>query len=138
VTARWLVPTLLYLVALGALGVTGKLALRTLVWQELVLWTGAGYVLVSIVLLSMGDAEIRFVEGTSWAILSGALAIGALITLYLALGTGEASTVIPISAAYPAITLLLSAAFLSEGISMAKLGGMCLVVGGVVVLTVTG
>jgi transporter family protein len=134
-TAKWLVPTLVYVVVLGALGVTTKIALRTVSWQDLLLWTTAGYVLVAAFLLISGQTGFHWEAGSWWVVLSAALTISALITLYLALGAGEASKVIPVSAAYPAVTVLLSAATLSEHVSLARLGGLALVVGGVVVLT---
>lgn len=133
---NWLIPTLGYIVAVGALGVTGKLALRTLSWPDLILWTGAGYIAVATVLLALGRTEVRIVEGTGWAALSGALAIGGLIMLYLALGEGKAGTVVAISAAYPVLTVLLAAAFLDEAITTGRAAGVGLVVLGVVVLTV--
>jgi transporter family protein len=134
-TAKWLVPTLAYVVALGALGVTSKLALRTLSWQDLILWTTIGYICTSIVLVALGQAGFSATSNNWWAIASAALAISALIFLYVALGTGQASKVIPISAAYPAVTLLLSAITLGEHVSFARVGGVLLVIGGVVVLT---
>ena len=67
---------------------------------------------------------------------SAALAISGLIMLYVALGTGEATKVVTVSAAYPAATLLLAAAFLSEAITVARLAGVALVIVGVVVMTV--
>ena len=45
--AKWIVPTAVYVLAVGGLGVLNKLALRTLNWQTLVLWTGIGYILVT-------------------------------------------------------------------------------------------
>lgn len=63
------------------------------------------------------------------------LAVGALILLYAALSSGEASKVVPVTAAYPALTLVLSALFLSENVSPARIVGMLLVVSGVVLLT---
>jgi bacterial/archaeal transporter family protein len=137
-TARWLIPTLTYVALIGGLGVTSKLALRSLTWHDLILWTTVGYVLVSVVMLLGGLTDARVVSGTWWAILSGALAIGGLVALYVALGTGEAGKVIPVSAAYPAVTLLLSALVLSESVSLARCAGLALVVGGVVVLTSAG
>lgn len=133
----WLLPTLVYILAVGALGVTGKLALRTLSWPDLILWTGAGYIAVAAVLLALGRTEVRFVEGTAWAALSGALAIGGLIMLYLALGAGKAGTVVAVSAAYPVVTLLLAAAFLAEGVTVGRAVGAGLVILGVVVLTLS-
>ena len=134
-TSKWLFPTLAYVVALGALGVTSKLALRTLSWQDVLVWTTIGYIFTSTFLLATGQAGIKFEANTWWAVASAALAISALIFLYVALGTGQASKVIPVSAAYPAITLVLSAIFLSESFTLPKIGGIALVVAGVVVLT---
>ncbi len=131
----WLVPTVYYLFAVGALGVTGNLALRHLDWPDLILWTGMGYIATAGVLLASGQTSVRFVAGTPWAALSGALAISSLIALYVALGTGEVGKVVSISAAYPIVTLALAAAFLSEGITAGKAIGCLLVVGGVVTIT---
>jgi transporter family protein len=134
--AVWLVPTSIYVLAVGALGVTSKLALRSLPWQTLVMWTGIGYVVATAVLLTLGQAKLSFVRDTPWAILSGGLAIGGLVVFYIALRTGEATKVVTVSAAYPVVTLLLAALTLSEAVSLARIGGMCLVIGGVIVMTV--
>jgi len=132
---RWLLPTLLSMTALGVLGVTSGLALRTLAWQDLILWTGVGYACVVTVLLATGQTAVRVVPNTPWAMLTAALAIGALITLYLALSAGEASKVVPVSAAYPAITLVLAAIILSEAVSPLRWAGAALVICGVVLIT---
>jgi len=134
-TAEWLIPSLWYVVAVGGLGVTGKLALRTIPWQALIVWQGVGYALTLIVFAIIGEFSLPFVADTWWAIASAFLAIGGLIVLYLALGWGDVSKVVPISAGYPAVTVILSAIFLSENLTVASVAGVLLVVGGVVVLT---
>jgi transporter family protein len=131
----WLLPTLYYVVAVGALGVTGKLALRTLDWPDLILWTGAGYIVVASFLLAIGQTSLRISHDTGWAIASGALAISSLIALYLALGHGDAGKVISITAAYPAVTLVLAAAFLSEALTIGRVAGTVLIIAGVVIVT---
>jgi|tagenome__1003787_1003787.scaffolds.fasta_scaffold20826449_2 transporter family protein len=131
----WLLPTLYYVVAVGALGVTGKLALRTLDWPDLILWTGAGYIVVASFLLATGQTSLRVSHDTGWAIASGALAISGLIALYLALGHGDAGKVISITAAYPAVTLVLAAAFLSEALTAGRVAGTALIIAGVVTVT---
>jgi transporter family protein len=133
---RWLIPVLISVAALATLGITSGLALRTLVWQDLILWTGLGYVLVVVVLLATGQTELRIVENSGWAIVTAACAIGGLITLYLALGAGEASKVVPVSASYPALTLILATIVLSESVSLLRWAGTALVIGGVVLITV--
>jgi transporter family protein len=134
-TTRWLIPTVAFIVVNSALGITSELALRTLAWQELVVWVGIGYMSAAAVAVALGRTNLRFVGGTPLAIGSAALAICSIITLYLALAAGEVSKVVPVSAAYPAVTLILSAVVLSERLSVARVGGMCLVVAGVVVLS---
>lgn len=136
VSVAWLIPTLAYVVTLGALGVTSKLALRTLDWQELVIWTTGAYLLASVVLLAFGGGGIHLESNSWWAAISALIVVSSLVLLYIALGHGEASKIIPITAAYPAVTMIGAALFLSESITPAKVGGMLLVLAGVVVLTV--
>jgi transporter family protein len=82
-----------------------------------------------------GQARLGWTTGTGWAIASAGLAVSALLLLYAALSAGEASKVVPVTAAYPAFTLALSAAFLSEHVSPARIAGTLLVVSGVVLVT---
>jgi bacterial/archaeal transporter family protein len=134
--ARWLIPTLGYVVMVGALGVTSKLALRSVSWQAVIVATVAIYLVATVVFAALG--QIRFgSSGTNifWAFASGVLAVGSLILLYVALNTGEAGKVVPVSAAYPAVTLVLAAIFLSEALTFGRAAGALLVIGGVVVLT---
>ena len=134
-TVRWLVPTLGYIVLVGALGVTSRLARRTLSWQDVVVWSGIGYVVVAGVFLASGQARLRFTTDGRWTMGSAVLTISSLIMLYVALGAGEATKVVTVSAAYPAATLLLAAAFLSEPVTIGRLAGLGLVIAGVVVMT---
>lgn len=131
----WLVPAIGYVLALGALGVTSKLALETLTWQQLLPWTLLAYGVAVTVLLAMGQADLRWHSGSGWAVATAALAVGSLILLFVALGLGEASKVVPVTAAYPAATVVLAALFLGENISLARVVGMLMVIVGVVVLT---
>ena len=91
-----------------------KLALRTLSWQELLPWTALAWVLAIGALLVTGHTRFTWQAGTIWAIGTAVVAVGSLFVLFLALSEGEASKVIPVTAAYPAVTLLLSGLFLAE------------------------
>src|SRR4051812_5206904 len=123
----WLIPTLLYVLFVGVFGITAKLAMRTHSWQDLILWTGVGYAIAISALLLLGDMQLRLSEGTGWAALTGAIAVCALITLYVALGGGPASTVTAVSASYPVVTLVFAALFLAEDLSGARVAGVGLV-----------
>ena len=96
----------------------------------------AVYSLTAIVLLVLGRAGVHFESNTWWALLAAVCVVSALVFLYGALENGEVSKIVPISAAYPAVTLVLSAIFLAEDVSLVKAGGMVLVIGGVIVLSV--
>jgi transporter family protein len=131
----WLVPTVVYVCIIGALGVTTKLALRTAGWQELFVWSAVSYVAVAAVLVGSGAAQVRLREGSGWILLTALMVALSLIAFYVALGQGEASKVVPVTAAYPVVTLVLAAAFLSEPVSAVRLAGVGLVVSGVVIVT---
>ncbi len=134
-TAQWLVPTLLYVVLLGASGITSKLALKHLDWEDLVLWQTAGYALVVSVLLARRHARLSFDRGAAWGAATAVCAVVGLVSLFIALSSGEASKVVPISGAYPAMTLILSALFLRERLSVTRVIGVLLVIAGVVIVT---
>jgi drug/metabolite transporter (DMT)-like permease len=131
----WLAPTLGYVLLVGTFGVFSKLALRSLGWQELLIWTAVVYAVAAAAMLASGQG---FRWGTdAWWALAGALClVSAAVLIYQALGHGDASKVFSVSAAYPAVTLLLSVIFFSEQLSAARVGGMLLVIVGVVVLTI--
>jgi transporter family protein len=136
--SSWLIATVVYMLCLGAFGVTGKLALATLSWPTLVFWTGAGYVVTASLLLALGRVHFAITPGTAWAVLSALLVIVGLISAYIALGAGDVTKVVSISAAYPVVTLILAASFLAESVSAGRLLGTLLVVTGVVLVTVAG
>jgi uncharacterized membrane protein len=133
--AKWLVPTLGYAMALGAAGVTSKLALRSVTWQGLVLLITPVYIATTIGLVAIGGIEIGGGINVFWGVVSSVLMVAALILLYVALGGGEAAKVASVGAAYPAVTLIGSALFLGEAFTLGRALGVALVIGGVVVLT---
>ena len=133
--AAWLIPSLAYIAIVGSLGVTTKLALRTLRWQDLILWATIVYVAIAAVLLVLGGTRLRIDTGNGWALLSGVLAAGGLVVFYIALGHGPATRVVPVTAAYPLLTAALGALVLSERVTPLRVGGTLLIVAGVVLLT---
>lgn len=69
-------------------------------------------------------------------IMAGGLIAGLLgqLAFYSALKTGQASVVVPIAATYPLVAFLVSMIFLGESFTWHKAIGICLVVGGVIML----
>jgi uncharacterized membrane protein len=133
--AGWIPPTIGYIVILGAGGVTAKLALRTITWEQLVLWLPVAYVLFSAGFMIFRGASFPLGVGGGWAAATALAASSALILFFYALTKGPASQVTPATSAYPIVTVVGSALFLSEEITLLRVVGTVLVVGGVVLLS---
>jgi bacterial/archaeal transporter family protein len=133
--AAWLVPCLVYLLIMGGLGITTKLALEELTWSQVVLWTTVTYAAIAIALFVFWRVRIGVDRGNGYCAIAGVLAVSGLICFYLAVGAGEVSRVIPITSAYPVVTLFLAALTLSERVTAVRLYSTLLVVGGVVLIS---
>jgi uncharacterized membrane protein len=134
----WLLPTLVNIVGVGAMGVAASRALRTLTWRSLLLTTTGAYLLVTVALVAFGDARFGLDGAWGWALLSGVLTVTGLVSMNLALTEGEASKVIALSAAYPVVTLFLAALVLEEAVTGGRWLGTLLVVVGVALIAVRG
>jgi bacterial/archaeal transporter family protein len=130
----WVLPAVLYVLFLGASGVTTKLALRTITWEQMVLWVPIAYIGIAIVLLATGT-RLPLGTGGGWAAVTAVLVSAALVLFFIALTHGEASTVVPVTSVYPVVTLIGAALFLSEKITLVRGAGTALVVAGVVLLS---
>lgn len=135
-TAAWLVPSLAYMVLVGMLGITTKLALEDLRWPELILWAAVAYAVIATGMVAVGGQRLQFVPDARWGAVSGVFAATALIMLFLALNSGDVSRVIPITSSYPAVTLILAALVLGERVTLRRVGATGLVIVGVILLSV--
>jgi uncharacterized membrane protein len=131
----WILPTIGYIVILGAGGVTAKLALRTITWEQLVLWVPVAYIVFSALLVIFDGARFPLGVGGAWAAATAFAASSALILFFYALTKGPASQVTPATSAYPVVTVIGSALFLSEKITLISGVGTGLVIAGVVLLS---
>jgi transporter family protein len=134
-TPEWLIPAVGFVALEGLLGITTKLAQRSIGWQELLIWTAIAYAALAIAFLAVLGEEIPFGAGAAWAALSGILASAGILLFYAALERGDASRVVPVTAAYPMITAILAVIVLAEDISPLRALGTVMVVAGVAVLS---
>jgi drug/metabolite transporter (DMT)-like permease len=133
--AAWLAPALVFVLFSGFLGVTTKLALKDLSWQEVLVWTAAVYAVIAAGMVLGAGVRVRWGTAAGWGAVSGALAALALVLLFVALEVGEVGQVVPITASYPVITLLLAAAVLGERVTRGRVGATFLVIAGVILLS---
>ncbi len=133
--AGWLLPALGYVLLVGIAGITTKVALRTIEWQQVVYWVPVAYVVLSAILWLVYQKPMVLGTGGAWAIVTAFAAAGGLICFFYALSKGDASVVVPATSAYPVIALIGGAIFLSESITVPKVIGTLLVIAGVVVIS---
>lgn len=134
--AQWLLPALAYVILFGGLGVITKVALRHLGWPDLIVWTTAVYIVVSAVLLLSGRASLAGGStAVGLALVAGVMAVLSLVLLYVALGYGDASQVVPFTSTYPLVALVLAWVVLGEQVTAGRAVGAVLVVAGAVLLT---
>lgn len=132
--SEWFLPALGFAAASGGLSIAIKLALPAIDWPQVVHWSTIAYMITALALIILGGWTLPLGAGTGWAIATGFLAAGGLITLFLALERGDASLVVPITAAYPVVSALLAAVLLTEVITPLRSLGIALVVAGVMVI----
>lgn len=133
--AGWILPALGYVVLVGIAGITTKVALRTIEWQQIVYWVPVAYAFLSIILYLVYHKPMVLGTGGGWAIVTAFAAAGGLICFFYALSKGDASVVVPTTSAYPVVALAGGALFLSESITLTRLIGTALVIAGVVVIS---
>jgi len=104
---------------------------RAMLYMQLI-----GLLLLSVALHWMGGWGhlVGFAGGPwAWGVFAGVLNTGAALALYRSFEIGKLSIVAPISASYPALTMLL-AAITGERLTLLRLAGLALILLGVVIV----
>jgi bacterial/archaeal transporter family protein len=120
---RWFIPTLGFVALMGVLGIWSRYALKQVSLQGLIVVTALGYAVVILVMLllrqPLGAEKPGANRTLDWTItaLGAAIPALALVCLYIALGRGDASKVIPVGSVYPLVTVVLAAIFLGEALT---------------------
>ena len=136
---NWLVYALATVVLWTAWSFLGAIALKDVSAAQATLVFGVAVVIVGAVSLVLGDREGSWSpSGLTVAGISGGCGALGMATFYLALGRGEASSVVPVIGVYPAFVALLAVAFLSERLSAVQAIGVALAVTGVVLVGTGG
>ena len=96
-----------------------------------------GFVLLTLVMRALGGWG-HLANGSGWrpwmwGVLAGALNTSATLGLYRSFEIGKMSVVAPVSASYPALTMLL-AALTGERLTAARFAGIALTIAGVVLV----
>jgi transporter family protein len=114
----------------GAYGIAAKIAvheigLQVLIWSQvasLALFPAYFFLFKELLPIKIDGA------GIAWALGAGVLGVAGSVILYVLLRDAPASVVIPISALYPVVTVVLAFIFLREELSLARVAGIALAV----------
>ncbi len=135
----WLSYALATVVLWAAWSFLGVIALKNVSPAQATLVFGIGVMVVGGASLVLGDRDGSWSASglTVAAVSAGCGALG-MATFYLALDHGNASSVVPVIGAYPAVVALLAVAFLSESLSAVQAVGVALAVTGVILVGTGG
>lgn len=112
----------------GMWGVAAKIAIKEIGIQVVVWSQVASLALFPLYFVFFKDLMPLNLSrvGVPWALLTGALGVSGTLILYLLLRAAPTSIVIPISALYPIVTVVLAYFFLQEELSPQRLLGVVL------------
>ena len=117
-TPTWFVPAVTALLLWGAWGLFQKLATNEMPPRNVYLVGAGGAITVVLVMLATSEFPLQVnTRGILFAVLAGICSsLGGLLFLH-AVSKGKASVVIPFTALYPLITIILSFTILKETIT---------------------
>jgi bacterial/archaeal transporter family protein len=112
--------------AWGVWGITAKIAVKQIGMQLLIWGQLASLGLFPLYLVLFKELlPLKWdATGVGWAIVSGVLGTLGTLFLYLTLRAAPSSIVIPLSALYPVVTVILAYIFLQEELSPTRLLGI--------------
>ena len=114
-TPAWFVPAVAALMLWGVWGLFQKLATNQMTPRNVYLAAVLGMIVVALVVFAMSDVPLQMnARGVFLALLAGICSsLGGFLFLH-AISRGKASVVIPFTALYPLVTIILSVTVLNE------------------------
>ncbi len=124
---NWLGFSLLALGLWGVWGFLGKVASQYLPAPQIYLLTISGHLIVGGYLLMGGLGAVSWQPWGVVAALGAGISMAlALLFFFEALARGSASVVVPLTALYPAVAVVLSRVFLQEAMTLRHVVGLAL------------
>lgn len=130
---EWLVLSLVSMILWGLWGFTGKVAVDSQGWSSAFTIASISAIIVTLGFFAYQRPPIK--EISWYAIAAGAIGTLGTLAFYLALERGRASIVVPLTALYPGITILLSFLVLGEKVSFYQGVGILLAMASMVLMS---
>ncbi len=132
----WLEFSFLALILWGVWSFLGKVAAQSLPASAVYLLTISGHLVVVAFILVEGLGPVAWQPWAVAAALGSGLAMAVALIFFLkALAHGPAMVVVPLTALYPAVTVILAWLFLKEALTLRHLAGLALALAAVWLLS---
>lgn len=122
----WLIYSLICSLLYGFWGFFGNLATKYVDYQTAFFYEAIGAILMTLFIL-IQTKSLSFqgdVRGILFAVLVGVCGTVASLVFFIAVGKGKVANVVSVTSIYPLITILLSALFLKEAITLPQIIGV--------------
>jgi transporter family protein len=124
---NWLLGSIIALICWGLWGVFIKQASKYSSWTQIYVVSSIATIAAVLIIFIITRPSIDVASpGFSFSLLAGLISAIAIVAFYSAIQGGKAVVVVPLTALYPVITVLLSFLVLSERISPIKGVGVIL------------
>ncbi|MCD6278355.1 MAG: EamA family transporter [Desulfurococcales archaeon] len=127
--------SLLCLLLWGMWGLVLKLAYSGYTWLDVYFISAAASFTLALAVYFLSGGKVVLSKSAALAVLAGVLGGGGYIFFMKALETGKASIVIPLTALYPAVTVILALLLLGEKLSTVQALGITLAIIAAVLLS---
>jgi transporter family protein len=133
----WLVYSIICLILWGLWGLILKFAYKSLPWVQVYFLSSLSSFLIALTIFLLYNRESIDLNSraTYTALLAGVFGGSGYIFFVKALEKGEASIVLPLTAVYPAVTVVLALLVLGEKMSVYQAIGVILAMAAVVLLS---
>jgi transporter family protein len=132
----WIVPASIAVLVWGVWGFLPKLAVKYMNPWTVTVFQGCGTLLVTIGILVYQWKTLSFHHiGAMLAIAGGVCGLGGTLFFVRALSLGDTNVVVPFTALYPLVTVILSTAILKEPLTAAHILGLILALVAVALLS---
>ena len=126
---NWLILSTITIISWGFVGFFLKLASNHSHWTEIYIVSNLALLVASLLLYISQKPSISVGSpGFNYAMIAGIMMALSTISFYVAIQTGKAIIVIPLTSLYPVVTIVLSYLILHEQISLTKGVGIILAV----------
>ena len=132
----WLQLSLATLILWGLWGFFAKIVLNSVNWRSLFLFSAVGSIFFTAIFFVFAKPPLAFNMQTCSAMLVGIMGVGASMTFYYALEQGKVSIVVPLTAMYPLVTVILAAVVLREKLSPTQGIGVLLAIAAILLISI--